>query len=853
LTLPSDDLTMAEACILRPSGEDATLDSTTQADWEASTESPPERDLESSSDTMTPQVTGRADLLHRVAELEAMFELAAAVNRSESGQSLAERAIEALLRVLPIDRAAVLLSDGAGTLRFAAWRGLSDEYRHTVEGHSPWAPGETAPGPVLIADAATDDSLGHLREIDQVEGIRSLAYVPICHEDRLLGELALYCNEPHACGDEEVAFATAIATHVAVAIHRSGVEAELKREREKFLMLADNVPLGLVAIDQGGSYTYVNAKFKEIFGYELEEVPDRETWRRLAYPDPTYRARVGEAWAEDAGMRQSHRTRRRSFWVTCKEGDRKLVELTSTVLADGSSLMTCEDTSERQRAEAARQEVEDRYRTLAESSPDMIFIVDRDGMVNYANPAAGRLFGRPAHELLGKRQEDLFPEAQASRHLRAIRRIFDLGEPLAREDSVQVGGEEVWLDSRLVPLHDSSGRVREVLGISRDATQRRLDAQRLHQREEQLRQAQKMEAVGQLAGGVAHDFNNLLQALLSSLQVLRVRSEPERLGELLEDLETLVKRGASLTRQLLLFSRRDTPRAERIDLNETVLDVSKMLRRLVRENIQIRLELASDPLWLDADPGQIGQVLMNLALNASDAMPDGGEMVLGTGRLPDGSVWLEVADTGTGIAPELQGRIFEPFFTTKSSGQGTGLGLSVVEGIVLEHGGRIELESQPGQGSVFRVVLAGRGVATSGGEQRAEPGSEPGRGRGERVLLVEDEPGAREALAEILRYLGYDVTSLVSAEEAAALPIEAAFDLLLTDVLLPGMPGDRLGTVLRERWPELEVILMSGYTQDEALRQVLRDGSLRFLQKPFDMEVLAREMRAALDRPGNAS
>jgi signal transduction histidine kinase len=419
---------------------------------------------------------------------------------------------------------------------------------------------------------------------------------------------------------------------------------------------------------------------------------------------------------------------------------------------------------------------------------------------------------------------------------------------LAREVSVHPRGTEIWLDSRLVPLRDKSGRVHEVMGISRDTTERRRAAERLHQREEQLRHAQKMEAVGRLAGGVAHDFNNLLQALLSNLQVLRVRSEPERAGELLEDLETLVKRGASLTRQLLLFSRRDTPRVERIDLNETVLEVSKMLRRLVRENIQIRLDLAGGPLALDADRGQIGQVLMNLALNASDAMPTGGDMVLRTGRLADDHVWLEVADNGTGIPTELHTRIFEPFFTTKGSGQGTGLGLSVVEGIVVEHGGRIVLSSQVGEGSEFRIVLPCRAKTSAAVQESAGSAAEPGPGRGEHVLVVEDESGAREALAEILRLLGYRVTSSASAEEAIALPVESTFDLLLTDVMLPGMPGDLLAETLRRRWPSIQIILMSGYTQDDALRQGVRAGSVRFLQKPFDMDILAREVRAALDK-----
>ncbi|MBI4917020.1 MAG: PAS domain S-box protein [Acidobacteria bacterium] len=394
---------------------------------------------------------------------------------------------------------------------------------------------------------------------------------------------------------------------------------------------------------------------------------------------------------------------------------------------------------------------------------------------------------------------------------------------------------------------DAQGRPLKMRGTIQDITERRRAEEALVHSRAQLLQSQKMEAVGRLAGGVAHDFNNILQAMLSLATVLRLRAGSSDLAKVVGDVESLIQRGAGLTQQLLLFARRQVAERRRLDLGELASAASVLLRRLIPENIRLIVDNAPERLWVDGDAGQLHQVLMNLAVNARDAMPGGGTLTIRSSGLVSEAV-LEVIDTGHGMDEALRAHLFEPFFTTKETGKGTGLGLSVVHGIVEQHGGRIEVESAPGEGSRFRVILP----AVSAPEATSKDPSgetELPRGNGERVLVVEDEEGARKGLAELLELLGYQVTAVGSGEEASMLPAEESPDVLLTDLMLPGLGGSELASDLKVRWPAMRAVLMSGYTEDEAVRRGVDDGSLRFLQKPFDMTALARELRSVLDRP----
>ena len=500
------------------------------------------------------------------------------------------------------------------------------------------------------------------------------------------------------------------------------------------------------------------------------------------------------------------------------------------------------DVTDRRRAEQALQREKAFTDAVVDSLPGIFYVLDTQGRFVRWNKVAENLSGFPAAKLFRKRALFMIPRKDRPLVERKIREALETGQAETEATVVDLkGAARVFL---LTGTRAAIGGETYLVGHAIEITERK-------KMEEHLLQAQKMEAVGNLAGGVAHDFNNLLQAMLSLTQLIRLDQpdEKRRLVRLAE-LEDHIKRGSRLTRQLLLFSRQEAVRPESLDLNEAVLEAEVLLHRLLRENIALEINLTAGRLPVKIDRGQLNQVIMNLAVNASDAMPAGGQLTLRTEAGSGPWVRLAVEDSGHGIPEEVRARIFEPFFTTKGAGKGTGLGLSVVHGIVTQHGGTVEVESRTGAGAVFSIKLP-----RAAGPPEEGPAGEPHvgeaeAGHGERILVVEDEEAAREGLKEILGMLGYEVVAVGSGEEAGLLPARPGFDLLLTDLMLPGISGMDLRSGLRDRWPDLAVILMSGYPQDEALRDQVHSGEVRFLQKPFAIAQLARELHAALaDRP----
>ncbi|HQU33038.1 MAG TPA: PAS domain S-box protein [Thermoanaerobaculaceae bacterium] len=500
---------------------------------------------------------------------------------------------------------------------------------------------------------------------------------------------------------------------------------------------------------------------------------------------------------------------------------------------------TIQDITERKTAQQRLDASERRYRELFLAHPMPMWVYDLETMRFLAvNDAAVEKYGWSHEEFLALTLHDIRPPEDGTRldaSVAGSRAQAGFEASKGWRHHTRAGCVfEVEITSHDLAFEGRSARV----VVAHDVSERRV-------LEEQLRHAQKMEAVGTLAGGVAHDFNNLLQAMLSVAQAARLRTREPEVSRALAELESHVRNAATLTRQLLLFSRQETARREVVDLAAVVGEGTAMLRRLLPETITLTVENAAVPLLAEADPGQVSQVLTNLVVNARDAMPAGGRLSVRTGRA-GGDVFLDVEDTGSGMTPEVRERIFDPFFTTKARGHGTGLGLAVVHGIVESHQGRVEVASEPGCGSRFRVLLpAVEAAAGAGGAVGAAADTLP-TGNGERILLVEDEDGARAGLAELLGLLRYAVTAVRSGEDAGALPAEPAFDLLLTDFMLPGASGLMVAGELAARWPRLKVVVMSGYAADAVSRGELASGSIHFLQKPFDMTTLARELRAAL-------
>ena len=405
----------------------------------------------------------------------------------------------------------------------------------------------------------------------------------------------------------------------------------------------------------------------------------------------------------------------------------------------------------------------------------------------------------------------------------------------------------------------ADGLFAKIMGILASAIgleEERLRRAKAHARlAEELRQAQKMQAVGRLAGGIAHDFNNALTTIKGYAEMIRAAGAGTGSAADADEILKSVEHAVGLTQQLLAFGRRQMLAPRIIDMNETVRSTSRLLTRLIRENIRVSIELPPNPMPVHADPSQLGQVLINLALNAGDAMPDGGTLTLRVRDAVDGEIPPDeqgkaangryivvcVADTGVGISPEIRPHIFEPFFTTKEQGKGTGLGLATAYGIVAQSGGRVSCESALGRGTEFRVWLPLCAAEIDPVPELGSIGDLRGQGS---LLLVEDDRSIRDMLARALRTAGYEVSAAADAEEAMVLAgrPDARVDVLVTDVMMPGLSGRQLALRLEKERPKLKVLYMSGYTDDAAFRSALRPGTA-FLQKPFNPSELCRVLK----------
>jgi PAS domain S-box-containing protein len=595
----------------------------------------------------------------------------------------------------------------------------------------------------------------------------------------------------------------------------------------------------------------MSPQIEEVLGYPVSDwVTDPDFFGKVIHPDDRER-QLSERWPERGVHDDEYR-------MVAKDGrtvwfhDRYVIVRDAEgrpQYAQGYML----DITERKQVEEALRATNETLQALIDASPLSIVAVDRHERVTLWSRGAERIFGWTAAETLGRplpfAREDLAEEDERLRATAArAETIGGLESSRVRKD-----GSQVALASYYAPLRDAGGNAVGMLMISADVTERKaLEAQLLH--------SQRMEAVGRLAGGIAHDFNNLLTAIRGYADFLREGlGEGTRLREDADEIARAGERASALVRQLLAFSRAQMLRPEVVDLNEVVRETETMLRRLIGEDLELVIDLDSTLATVSADAGQLEQTIINLAVNAREAMPDGGTLTIRTRNVlvsgsaarrlelqPGAYVRLSAEDTGIGMDESTRLRAFEPFFTTKA--QGTGLGLSTVYGIVTQSGGQVEAETQQGKGSVFSVYLPA--VTARPREPAATPPNAPFDGGTETVLLVEDEEVVRNLARRILRDSGYDVIEAGSGEEALRLAGECLgrIDLLLTDVVMPGMNGRELADRLAQIRPGTRVVFMSGYTEDVILQRGV-SGDRAFLAKPFTPPMLARSVREALDAP----
>jgi len=529
-------------------------------------------------------------------------------------------------------------------------------------------------------------------------------------------------------------------------------------------------------------------------------------------------------------------------------------------------LQEARNRAERRNAQHDLQVQRDFLRLVIDTIPSLIFVKDWEGRFRLANRATAELYGTTVDHLVGKTDADFHrASGDLEEFLRADRTVmatgqprFAPGEPLtdARTGAIR------WFETRMVPLV-VPGRSPQVIGIGTEITERRLAEEALRKAEEQFRQAQKMEAVGQLAGGIAHDFNNLLTAILgyTDLASHGVRHDQRDLAADLEEIRRAGERAVTLTRQLLAFSRKQVLERQIVNLNDVVQELERMLRRLIGEDIQLETVTARPLHPVIVDPGQMEQVLLNLVINARDAMPGGGTLRIETanttappemaGSSPDAAaqpcISLTITDTGCGIPSEIRSRIFEPFFTTKDPGKGTGLGLAMVYGVVTQTGGCITVDSEPGRGTRFTIYLPAAEARSPTVAEASERALEL-KGS-ETILLVEDEHAIRELVRKVLAGYGYHV--LEAADAAHALETAerhpGPIDLLISDIVMPRMSGPELAERLAARRPETRVLYMSGFSNRPISGFSSPGPRVMLLHKPFTPDRLARKVRECLN------
>lgn len=520
-----------------------------------------------------------------------------------------------------------------------------------------------------------------------------------------------------------------------------------------------------------------------------------------------------------------------------------------------AEMVVAHDVTDRLRAEQDLRASEERFRELAETIREIFWITDPvNHQMIYLSPAYEAIWGRSRESLYAEPlswAEAIHPDDR-QRVLEAAVHVQSSGSYDEEYRIVRPDGAVRWIRDTAYPVRDDDGTVVRIVGVARDITERK-EAQL------QLLQAQKLEAVALLAGGVAHDFNNLLTVILTEAELLDADlPEGSPFREPLSAIRRSGQRASALTRQLLAFSRRQVVEPSVFPVNDAVAEMGGMLRRLVGEDVEIVTRLAPDAGSVFADRGQVEQVLMNLVVNARDAMPHGGHLTLATGHIVVGTgrsglaegayVVLEVADTGAGMSEEVRSQIFQPFFTTKESGRGTGLGLATSHGIVQQAGGAIEVDTRVGEGTTMRVLLP-RVADTTGGRAGGPDREALPRGS-ETVLVAEDEPSVRAVATRLLRSLGYQVLTAENGAEAlrVAESHTGTIHLLLTDVVMPGMGGREVAERIAEIRPAIRTLYTSGYTDDTLLQHQLLDQRAHVIPKPYTVQVLARRVREALDR-----
>jgi PAS domain S-box-containing protein len=791
-------------------------------------------------------------------ETVAIHELCQTIASTLDPQTVLNKLADAALQQSEADEVSVLLpTDDGSELYVAAVRGanrerLLGERVPLEQSIASWVARERTP---ILLEGQVNDA--RFTALWPRPDIRSAISVPLQLAGKLIGILNINATSrarPFTPGQMKAL--TILASTAAAALESASLYGQVRQAEEKYRSIFENTVEGIFQSTPDGRFITVNPSMARILGYESPEemVATVTDITHQLYVDPERRGEAARI-QEERGILQGL-----EFEAYRKDGEKIWLSLNRRSVRDenGAELYregSVEDITERMRAAEELRVSEKRYRDLVENARDLIYSHDLEGNYTSINKAGEQITGYTREESLSMN----IAQTVAPEYLEKARRMI-VGK-LTGEEVTAYELEIIAKDGRRIPVEVNTRLVYQagvpcgVQGIARDITDRR-------ELEDQLRQSQKLEAVGQLAGGVAHDFNNMLTVINGySDLLLRGLGQDDPMHSKVEEIKKAGERASSLTRQLLAFSRKQVLQPKVLQLRSVVADVDKMLRRLIGEDIDLLTVLAPELGSIKADPGQIEQVVMNLAVNARDAMPQGGKLTIEAENVyldgeyvshhitaaPGPYVMLAVSDTGVGMDEKTKARIFEPFFTTKEVGRGTGLGLSTVYGIVKQSGGNIWVYSEVGKGTTFKIYLPRvDGVVDSDSTRNAT--AELPRGH-ETVLLAEDEEQVRRMTRTILEMNGYRVLEASSGDEALATykQHEGRIDLVITDVVMPQMSGRELAQSLEALRPGIKVLYVSGYTDDAIVRHGLLDAGIAFIQKPFTPEALSRKVREVLD------
>jgi PAS domain S-box-containing protein len=638
-------------------------------------------------------------------------------------------------------------------------------------------------------------------------------------------------------------------------IHR--IRRELVQREELFRLISENAADLIAVVDMQGNRIYNSLSYQKVLGYSTEELRSSSSFEQI-HPEDRERVKAAAQEARLTGI-----GRPMEYRIRHKDGTWRTLESTASVIRNSKGepeklVIVNRDATERKRAAEALSRSEASFRSVIVGAPYGIYRADMTGKFIMVNSALETMLGYKSQEELleANLANDIYRYPAEHEKINELflrdRRFKDVEVEWKRKD-----GAFITVRCSGWPAKDENGTYIEV--FAEDVTERRV-------LERQLRMAQKMEAVGRLSGGIAHDFNNLLGVIIGYIQVMKRSIDPGSPShEYAEEIEKASQRAVSLTRQLLAFSRQQVLEPVILSLNALLSDMEKMLPRLIGEDIDLNLRLDAAIGQVKADPGQVEQIVMNLAVNARDAMPDGGELTIQTanveldvafarehqGSVPGKYVMLAVTDTGTGMDSETQAQIFEPFFTTKDRDKGTGLGLATVYGVVKQSSGYISVESELGKGASFKIYLPRieQPVAT-----QSEISQTPLTVRGsETILLVEDAEPLRKLAHMFLKGNGYEVLTAVDGSDAQRVAAQSArgIHLLLTDVVMPGINGRVLAERLAPSHPDMKVLYMSGYTDSFIAGHGVLEEGIHLLHKPFTEEALLRKVRELLDANKN--